>query len=148
MPGLTYHLVTLDDAAFLFALLAERPPAANISHAQMPMWEEHVAFIQSCPYLAWEIIVREPRPEEFPEITAQPVGAIYLTDRHEVGIAILSSYQGMGIGSQALEDFLIRYPLPRTLANVSPTNTGSQRFFERHGFTLIQYTYARTAHER
>jgi len=34
-----------------------------------------------------------------------------------------------------------KHPRSRYLANVSPKNTKSQKFFENQGFNLVQFTY-------
>ena len=46
----------LDDAQFLFELLNERAPRANISHKKMPTYTSHVNFIKSKPYKKWYIV--------------------------------------------------------------------------------------------
>ena len=48
--------VTKLDVEFLFNLLKERDPRANISHNKMPTYDEHVNFVKSKPYSKWYII--------------------------------------------------------------------------------------------
>ena len=50
-----------DAPRFLYELLAERDPIANISHKKMPSWQEHWKFIASEPYKFWGIVMRAPR---------------------------------------------------------------------------------------
>lgn len=123
--------VTEADGVFLYALLKERPAYANISHREMPTIEEHMRFLNSQPYAAWYVI----------EDDAGDVGAVYLTKHDEVGAFVWSSLRGRGIGHWAVEELLRLHPRKRVLANISPLNTGSQRFFQSLGFELRQLTY-------
>ena len=43
--------ITKNDFMFLYELLSERDPVANISHKQMPTYDEHIRFVTSKPYL-------------------------------------------------------------------------------------------------
>ena len=49
--------VSKDDFKFLFELLKERDPKANISHKKMPSYATHVKFIKSKPYTKWYVIL-------------------------------------------------------------------------------------------
>ena len=42
--------VTKNDYKFLFELLAQRDPRANISHREMPTYQRHIRFVKSKPY--------------------------------------------------------------------------------------------------
>lgn len=116
----------------LFKLLGERPTAANISHKKMPSMPQHIAFIGSEPYLEWFMIKSE---------DGKFVGAIYLTHKFEVGIAILKEFERMGYGEAAIKSLMHRYPHSKLLANIAPDNVASQQFFESLGFKKIQHTY-------
>ena len=129
-------------ARTLYVLLEERPGDGNISHAAMPTWEEHKAFIASRPFLLWLMIEHE----------GEYVGAIEANDRNEFGVSILQRYQRWGLGSAALKLFMDTHkPLPAApairngcwLANVAPGNKPAHAFFEKHGFRLIQETLVR-----
>jgi len=120
-----------DAVAVLFRLLEERDPVANISHKQMPTWEEHGAFVARKPYAHWFLI------EDF----GLPKGAIYLTFNDEIGIQIFKEFQGQGWGTKALKHLQILAPRKRYFANVSPANLKSQQFFLKHGFKPRQVTY-------
>jgi len=135
--------VTVNDAEFLYALLKERPPEANISHHEMPTFEEHVRFIESNPYEAWytiEALTGSPGFE-----APRKIGALYLTRRDEIGVHILSEHRGRGYGRPAVQMLMERHPRERYLANISPLNETSQRMFRSLGFNLIQWTYERRA---
>ena len=135
------HPVTEYDADFLYELLEQRPPEANISHRGMPTMEEHRAFIESDPYAAWytvEALVGSPGFE-----TPKKIGAVYLTRRDEIGVHILSEYRGRGYGRPAVQMLMERHPRERYLANISPMNEASQRLFRSLAFTLVQWTYER-----
>ncbi len=117
-----------DAACYLYALLLERDPEANISHKAMPTVDDHLAFVRSNPYADWCLIWEQ-----------HIVGATYLTHADEVGIFIFKHSQGRGLGSAAVRMMMSRHP-GRVLANVAPTNERSRRMFEKLGFTLIQHT--------
>src|SRR5712692_8060176 len=84
--------VTDADIQFLYDLLQERDPRANISHKKMPTFEEHTKFVTSQPYAKWYVIYRG----------NQKAGSIYLTNQNEIGIFIKKEAQGMSIGQRAL----------------------------------------------
>ena len=115
----------------LYQLLAERPAVACISHRKMPTLDEHIAFVQSEPYLAWYMI----------EDGQRYAGAVYLTHAREIGIGILEKYQRQGLGLAAVRELMRRHPGDRFLANIAPSNERSRRLFEKLGATLIQTTY-------
>ncbi len=123
--------VKKSDALFLYDLLRERDPRANISHKKMPSYEEHVKFILSNPYKIWYIIY----------LGNTKSGSIYLSKQNEIGIFILSKHQGKNIGKQALQLLMKKNPESRYLANVNPKNRKSINFFKKNKFTLIQHTY-------
>ena len=114
----------------LYELLSQRTPETNISHKEMPSWEEHVRFVNKKPYDKWWLIRNR----------NGWAGGIYVTRLHEVGIQLFSEHQGKGVGSQALIKVMALYP-DGLLANINPRNDGSKRFFEKHGFKLIQETF-------
>lgn len=118
-------------AVFLYEMLRHRDPLANISHREMPTFEQHSRFIGSMPYAAWYII----------EAGDSWVGQIYLTRQNEIGIHLCPQHRGRGVGEWAVHNVMARHGKHRYLANIAPTNPGSQDFFKRLGFRLIQYTY-------
>lgn len=128
----------------LFDLLAERDPIANISHRQMPTFEQHKRFVseylRSGPqsYRRWFLIM------PMTGSTVDPVyGAAYVTLRHEIGIQIAKEYQRKGIATEALE-LLIGISGKRPLfANIAPGNAASIALFAKFGFTHIQNTFER-----
>ena len=123
--------VAKSDHRFLYQHLKERNPSANISHKKMPTYAEHVKFVMSRPYSKWYIIIHKNKK----------VGTIYLTKQNEIGIFIKNKMQDKLIGQKTLEMLMGKNPRKRYLANVSPKNKKSIRFFTRNGFKLIQYTF-------
>ena len=119
-------------ATILYHLLQERTPEMSISHKAMPTIMEHAKFMASIPYQGWYIVRANYAPA--------PVGAIYLTRAREVGIFIFKAHQGKGYAHAALAELRKLHP-GRMLANISPENARSIKFFEKHGARLIQYTY-------
>ena len=115
----------------LFRLLEERTPEVNISHRELPSWQDHLSFIASRPYDAWYLI----------EVDATPVGAIYLSAASEIGVFILRDHRGHGYGKSAIALLMERHPRERFLANINPANQPSIAFFKSLGFRHIQNTY-------
>jgi RimJ/RimL family protein N-acetyltransferase len=123
--------VNQSDFRFLYNLLKERNSNMNISHKKMPTYSEHMKFIKSKPYTKWNVV----------EYGKQKVGSIYLSKNNEIGIFLKKQFQGKNIGQESLELFMKMNPRKRYLANVSPKNIVSQKFFKKNGFKLIQHTY-------
>jgi len=119
------------DYSFLYDLLAERDPRANISHKKMPTFAQHVKFIESKPYSKWYII----------EYDGTKVGSAYLSKQDEIGLFIKKNLQRKNLGKQALKLLLKKNPRNRYLANINPKNKKSIKFFQKHGFKLTQYTF-------
>ena len=114
----------------LYELLQEREATQNISHKEMPTFEEHVKFVLSRPYQFWRFIVHRD----------MIVGSIYLSRQDEIGVFIFKRHQGRGYGTEAVKYLLalINRPL---LANINPANQASIKMFEKLGFRHIQNTY-------
>ena len=62
------------DYLFLYNLLKERKPRANISHKRMPSYSQHIKFVNSHPYTKWYIIFQKNKK----------IGSIYLTEMNEI----------------------------------------------------------------
>ena len=123
--------VTNSDAKFLFDLLKERDPRANISHRKMPTYSQHTKFIKSKPYSKWYIILK----------SKQKIGSIYLSKNDEIGIFLSKKFQGKNVGNFALNELMKKNTRKRFLANVNPKNKKSIAFFKNNNFKLIQYTF-------
>lgn len=123
--------VNKSDYKFLYALLKERDPKANISHKTMPTYGEHIKFVNSKPYKIWYVI----------RIGSTKAGSIYLSKENEIGIFLIKNLQGKKIGQKALELLIQKNPEKRYLANVNPKNCKSINFFKKNKFKLIQHTY-------
>ena len=123
--------VKKSDSNFLYELLKQRDPRANISHKRMPSFKQHESFIQSKPYSKWYII----------QSSNDDIGSIYLSKNNEIGIFLIKKNQSKGIGFNALKLLMEKNPKIRYLANVNPKNKKSIEFFKKNGFKLIQHTY-------
>ena len=123
--------VNASDLKFLYNLLKERDPVANISHIKMPSYQEHVKFVKSKPYSKWYVIYHNSRK----------IGSVYLSKQDEIGIFLKKEFQSKGLSKEAVEILIEKNPRSRYLANVSPKNLSSRKFFKKQGFKLIQYTY-------
>lgn len=126
----------------LWDLLVQRPAENNISHREMPTWEEHALFVRENPYADWRII----------DVDRQSIGAIYLSKPgspsvpgNEIGIDIFKEFQGKGYGAQAVKMLMEMHGARRYCANTSPTNEASQALFKSLGFKLCQFTFAKDA---
>ena len=125
------RVVKSSDHRFLFNLLKQRDPKANISHKKLPSYSEHVSFVLSRPYSKWYII----------EYGLKKAGSIYLSKNDEIGIFVKKTFQRKGIAKNALQELMKKNPRKRFLANVSPKNKNSMAFFKNNSFKLIQYTF-------
>ena len=131
LSSISLRIVRDSDSKFLFELLKERDPRANISHKKMPSYDEHLKFIKSKPYTKWYIILK----------LKDRIGSIYLSKNDEIGIFLSKKYQGKNIGNDALKELIRKNPRERYLANVNPKNKKSSVFFKNNNFKLIQHTY-------
>lgn len=123
-----YALV--EDIGFLYELLRQREGYESISHKKMPSVREHTTFVNRRPYREWYIA----------EIEKRRVGAVYVTDRSEVGISIDKGQRRQGYGRLALQALRKRHP-GKLLANVAPGNEKSHELFRSLGGHVIQVTY-------
>lgn len=124
----------------LYDLLKERPRNSRISHAIMPPFDAHRAFVLSRPYRYWYLI----------KVGREYVGDLHCTDLNEIGIFLFERFRTSGYGRQALELFIdthkplhaiISKRVNRWLANIAPANMGAKNFFRRMGFQRIQETW-------
>ena len=127
--------VSKSDYRFLYDLLKERNPRANISHNKMPTYRQHVSFVSSKPYSKWYVILYDDRK----------VGSLYLSKQNEIGISFVDSSFHNQLGNHALQLLIKKNPRKRYLANVSPLNKKLQNFFIHNNFTQLEYTYELTS---
>ena len=130
-PLVKLKTVSKSDYRFLYNLLMERDARANISHKKIPTYNKHVAFVSAKPYSKWYVILYD----------TNKAGSIYLSSQNEIGIFIKKSFQGKQLENTALRKMIQKNPKKRYLANVSPQNKKSIRFFKNNGFKLIQHTF-------
>ena len=130
-PVVKLKIISKSDYRFLYSLLIERDTRVNISHKKMPTYNQHVSFVSAKPYSKWYVIL----------YGASKAGSIYLTSQNEIGIFIKKSFQNKQIENIVLHKLIQKNPKKRYLANVSPQNKKSVRFFKNNGFKLIQYTF-------
>lgn len=131
---------SLSCVSFLYKLLQEREPGESITHAKMPTFEDHRAFVRSDPYRAWYII----------SDWGVDVGSCLLTRNNEIGITIAKEHRRKGYASGALVLLTkLLDPLPASpsvrngqwIANINPANEASIKLFAKLGFRHIQNTY-------
>lgn len=127
----------------LYKLLQERKPHQNISHKEMPTYDNHVKFIRSKPYKEHYLIYKE-KPYTC-------LGSVYLTKDNEIGLFLFDEFQQKGYGSKVLKTIMKKYKSESLYANIAPNNYKSIIFFKNHGFHYYeehnknssQYTYAK-----
>ena len=73
----------------------------------------------SKPYSKWYII----------EYNRKKIGSIYLSKQNEIGIFLKKEFHGLGLAYEALKLIMKKNPRKRFLANVSPKNKKSMKFF-------------------
>lgn len=117
------------DYEYLYELLKEKTPEQNISHKELPSYEDHVAFNEAKPYIQDFIIV----------VYGDRVGRVYITKQDEIGIHIGKAHRKNGYASEVVDMLMQKRKL--ILANISPKNKASIKFFEKKGFTPLQITY-------
>ena len=119
------------DAHFLYNLLLERSPKANISHKKMPSYKNHVSFVKSKPYSKWYVVVNNKKK----------IGSIYLTNLNEIAISMKKDFDKNQIKENIIKLLMTKNPRKRYLFNVSPKNTNTINFFKKNSFKLVQYTF-------
>lgn len=139
---------------FLYELMKERQtePEVNISNHGLPTFEHHRAFWTRRPYRAAYLIQATGPwdPQTYSELTDVLAGYVSATNRNELGIVLLKSFRGLGIGTESLRAFMAMHqPLEAVpgeraghwLANINPANARSIATFSKLGFRLVQQTY-------
>ncbi len=116
---------------FLYRLLQERPDGANISHKNMPTYDQHVEFVKKMPYSIWYVM----------KYQSDLVGSIYLTLRREIGVFISKPWQRQGIAEYSVQWLMKTHGPGSYLANVAPDNQPSHALFAKLGGKVIQHTY-------
>lgn len=141
---------------FLYELMKERAPEANISHQALPSFEQHRQFIHRRPYRCWYLIEVYLANADLPVRVPRWVGYVSATHFNEIGVGLQKQAQGHGIGPAAIRMLMKTHaPRPaepavrngRWLANIAPGNEHSRHVFEKLGFTLLQHTYELTEEE-
>ena len=125
-------IVSKIDHTFLYDMLKERNPKNNISHIKMPTFNKHRKFVESKPYSKWYVIYYD----------KEKIGSIYLSKQNEIGIHTLKNYSTNFVYSISLKLIIEKNPRINYFANISPKNPELEIFFKKHGFKLLQKTYA------
>lgn len=120
----------------LYEILAARlkEPGTNISHNQLPTFDQHCEFMASLPYKGWYFIESQ---------SGTLAGVCYITHQNELGIYILRNHRGKGVAGMALRLLMETHPADRYLANINPDNEASIALFKSLGFNILQHTYQR-----
>jgi len=126
------NVYSTNEKSILYKLLGERTKDQSISHKEMPTMEQHIKFVDSCPYNYWYLIMVE-----------DVVGSVYLTYQNEIGISVLKEHRGNGYATQAIKKLMEKHPC-QFLANINPKNKASIKLFEKLGFKKLQVTYVKS----
>jgi RimJ/RimL family protein N-acetyltransferase len=105
----------------------------NISHRGLPLFRDHLRFIENKPYKFWHTI----------SLKKEKIGVVYSTKLNEIGIYIINKYRRKGYAKTAIVDVIDNNRETEFKANINPKNTPSIKLFESLGFKHIQNTYAR-----
>ena len=127
-------------AEFLYQLFSERPALTNISHIELPPFEEHRQFISGNPYQHWLIL----------EAGGEWVGSLHATKWNAIGVAILKAHQRKGYARHAIQKYVGTHaPLPPIPSirrgaftiNVAPEYEACKSLVKYLGGRLIHLTY-------
>lgn len=129
-----------EQVLFLYELLKERDDTINISHTKLPIFENHVKFVEKYPYKDWYVLKSMSKDHK------GYFASMYLTKQNEIGIFISKSHQRKGYASyilpQLIGDFFHRQKLlgqsEALYANINPKNSASKKLFEKLGFKLLR----------
>lgn len=124
MSSLNLRPVERSDYGFLYELLEKRPTQYNITHKWIPLYEQHVDFLESQPYSEHYIV----------EEDGKRIGQLYIRDNQFVGIHTLDNDEEKVL--QMLDkdkDYQFE---------VSPRNKHFQAILKRNGYRLLHETYA------
>ena len=150
-----WSVIRIGAPEFLYELMKEREREINISHAELPSWDEHLTFIRSRPFRCWYLVDAVSFGPRNDIEYGTWAGYVSATERNEIGIVLAKVWRGRGIGPAAVQALMAQHsPLPAEpakrngdwLANVAPANEHSARMFQRLGFSKIQETYALSPH--
>lgn len=120
--------------------LTDNDKHTNISHRQMPTWEEHERYVTKRPYVCWYL----------GRVAGATAGAVHITQSNEIGIVVTRDLRRCGFAQSMLVELFKRHkPLPEIkgkrpahfVANIVPSNTASIRLFEKFGARHLQNTY-------
>lgn len=121
----------------LYQLLLHREH--TISHAKVPLFEDHKEFVESCPYRAWYLV----------KIGGDAVGSFYISNENTVGINIVKS-EDETVVHKICDHVLATYtPLPGIKSvrgemfsiNVPPTNAFLIGALQRANRKVLQISY-------
>lgn len=116
----------------LLDLLKKRDPIENISHREMPSWEDHAKFFYSKPYLHWNFVEND---------AGKIIGAAYLSRAFEIGVHLFPEFKNKGYEQQAIQMMMVLYGRPRYFVNVSVNNWDMMGVVKELGFNHVQNTY-------
>lgn len=138
MENISYVVVdphNKEHVDFLYSVLIERlrEPEINISHVEIPKYDDHTYFVRSYPYTykLWYMIIYDGKFS----------GMWYMSRENEIGIYVSKKYRRKGIGDYTLNMIIKRFHDEVLIANINPNNCVSIKLFESYGFKFIQKTY-------
>ena len=133
---LKFKKVESSDCSVLYGLLKERN--FNISHRNLPTYENHKKFVNNNPYLEWYIIF----------LFDKVLGTFYIQEDNSIGINIINPNESI---INEILDFILNNFSPKEevlskipnyfYVNVANTNKELIDIMNNCGFNLIQLTF-------
>ena len=122
----------------LFKILKERKLCSNISHSNIPSFEDHIKFVKSMPYRYWFLVLKE---KEY-------LGAFYITKNNEISIKLINDSDAIfkEILHIIFKNFKPLSAIPskrnsKFIINLSPNDKFYNKLLNRIGAEKIQETY-------
>lgn len=119
-------------------LMKYRPEERCISHRAMPDWDDHCAFVDDPPYLAWYVVA----------VDGQPAGTVYLTHPagqslagDEIGLDLFPRFIDEAVVGSVVDELMELHPRKRYLWNVATLDDEMKRIVQQLGFWIVQETY-------
>jgi len=118
--------VDSDDIEFLYEMLKERDSRINVTHNELPSFNQHKKFFETNPYDGWYIIMAE----------NNKVGHIHIYDDDTIGWFIKNEYKRFGFVIPAFEKLKKIHPREKYLGKVNPKNIEAQNLLIKLNFVL------------
>jgi len=123
---ITIKKVEDEDIEFLYEMLKERDSRINVSHKELPTFQQHKKFVKSKPCDGWYIIMAQEKK----------VGHIQIYNDDRIGWFIKNEYKRLGFVIPAFEKLKKIHPREKYLGKVNPDNLEAQNLLIKLNFVL------------